>query len=52
MSNIRVASLKEPVDVGKYLFARIHELGIRSVHGVPGDYNLGRFHSCSKSTRS
>jgi hypothetical protein len=41
MSNIRVASLKEPVDVGEYLFRRIHQLGIRSVHGVPGDYNLG-----------
>ncbi|PWY75368.1 pyruvate decarboxylase [Aspergillus heteromorphus CBS 117.55] len=23
-----------------YLFARLHQLGIRSVHGVPGDYNL------------
>lgn len=23
-----------------YLFKRLHQLGIRSVHGVPGDYNL------------
>ncbi|KAK6525392.1 Pyruvate decarboxylase 1 [Orbilia ellipsospora] len=24
----------------QYLFKRLHQLGIRSVHGVPGDYNL------------
>ena len=23
-----------------YLFRRLHEIGIRGVHGVPGDYNL------------
>jgi pyruvate decarboxylase len=26
--------------VAGYLFARLHQLGIRSVYGVPGDYNL------------
>jgi len=24
----------------QYLFRRLHEVGVRSVHGVPGDYNL------------
>lgn len=38
--DIRVSSLKEPVDVAEYLFRRLHEVGIRGVHGVPGDYNL------------
>jgi pyruvate decarboxylase len=28
------------VSVAQYLFARIKEVGVRSVHGVPGDYNL------------
>ncbi|KAL9050798.1 MAG: hypothetical protein Q9162_006419 [Coniocarpon cinnabarinum] len=28
------------MDVAEYLFKRLHEVGIRSVHGVPGDYNL------------
>ncbi|ODA83411.1 hypothetical protein RJ55_01925 [Drechmeria coniospora] len=40
MTDIRVQSLKEPVDVAEYLFRRLYELGVRSVHGVPGDYNL------------
>lgn len=40
MSDIRLNSLKQPVDVAEYLFRRLHEVGVRSVHGVPGDYNL------------
>lgn len=40
MSDIRVRNLKAPVDVAQYLFQRLHEVGVRSVHGVPGDYNL------------
>lgn len=28
------------VDLAEYLFTRLHQLGIRTVHGVPGDYNL------------
>lgn len=28
------------MDVAEYLFRRLHEVGIRAVHGVPGDYNL------------
>ncbi|KAI0157068.1 pyruvate decarboxylase [Hypoxylon sp. FL1284] len=30
----------KPVDVAEYLFTRLHQLGIRSVHGLPGDFNL------------
>lgn len=39
-SDIRTSALSEPVDVAEYLFRRIYEVGIRDVHGVPGDYNL------------
>lgn len=28
------------IDLAQYLFTRLHQLGVRSVHGVPGDYNL------------
>lgn len=40
MTDIRVQNLKKPTPVSEYLFRRLHEIGIRSVHGVPGDYNL------------
>ncbi|OAA73789.1 pyruvate decarboxylase [Cordyceps fumosorosea ARSEF 2679] len=40
MADIRVKNLKAPVDVAEYLFRRLHQVGVRSVHGVPGDYNL------------
>lgn len=36
----RTEKLKEPMAVAEYLFKRLHEVGIRSVHGLPGDYNL------------
>ena len=26
--------------LAQYLFTRLHQLGVRSVFGVPGDYNL------------
>lgn len=32
--------LKQPITVVEYLYRRLHEVGVRSVHGVPGDYNL------------
>ncbi|KAM0240908.1 hypothetical protein ACHAP5_007707 [Fusarium lateritium] len=37
MSN---SNLQKPIDVAEYLFKRLYEVGVRSVHGVPGDYNL------------
>ncbi|ROW15628.1 hypothetical protein VPNG_02036 [Cytospora leucostoma] len=39
-TDYRLEGLQEPVDVAKYLFTRLHQIGIRSVHGLPGDYNL------------
>ena len=39
-TDIRTSELKSPVDVAEYLFRRLHEVGIRAIHGVPGDYNL------------
>jgi pyruvate decarboxylase len=38
--DIRSKNLKKPVDVSEYLFKRLYQIGVRSVHGVPGDYNL------------
>ena len=40
MSDIRSSALKEPVDVAEYLFRRLAQLNVKSIHGVPGDYNL------------
>jgi pyruvate decarboxylase len=40
MADIRTSSLKSPIDVAEYLFTRLHKIGVRSVHGVPGDFNL------------
>lgn len=39
-TDIRTAELKTPVDLAEYLFRRLHQLGVRGVHGVPGDFNL------------
>ncbi|KAI1773745.1 pyruvate decarboxylase [Hypoxylon cercidicola] len=39
-SGINTPILTKPVDVAEYLFTRLHQLGIRSVHGLPGDFNL------------
>jgi pyruvate decarboxylase len=39
-TDIRTSELRQPIDVAEYLFQRLHEVGVRSVHGVPGDYNL------------
>ncbi|KAI1848357.1 hypothetical protein JX265_008863 [Neoarthrinium moseri] len=38
--DIRTKNLTKPVDVAEYLFQRLHQIGVRSVHGLPGDYNL------------
>ena len=42
-TDIRTSELKSPVDIADYLFRRLFEVGVRGVHGVPGDYNLVRF---------
>ncbi|KAF3491569.1 pyruvate decarboxylase [Arthroderma uncinatum] len=39
-SDIVARELEEPVDVAEYLFKRLKQMGVGSVHGVPGDYNL------------
>ncbi|EXM14814.1 hypothetical protein FoTM2_013800 [Fusarium oxysporum f. sp. vasinfectum] len=35
-----MASVAPTIKLADYLFTRLHQLGVRSVHGVPGDYNL------------
>jgi pyruvate decarboxylase len=40
MSDIRTQALRSPIDIAEYLFTRLHQIGVRSVHGVPGDFNL------------
>ncbi|KAE8369797.1 thiamine diphosphate-binding protein [Aspergillus caelatus] len=39
-SDIRVSAMKTPIDIAEYLFTRLYQLGVRTVQGVPGDYNL------------
>ncbi|KAJ5727544.1 hypothetical protein N7493_005364 [Penicillium malachiteum] len=39
-TDIATRELQNPVDVAEYLFRRLYEVGIRAIHGVPGDYNL------------
>ncbi|KAF2732821.1 pyruvate decarboxylase-like protein [Polyplosphaeria fusca] len=39
-SDLRSQEIKNPVDVAEYLFRRLYQAGVRSVHGLPGDYNL------------
>lgn len=41
-SDTRISELKTPVDLAEYLFKRLYQVGVRGVHGVPGDYNLVR----------
>lgn len=60
-TDIRAAELKKPVDLAEYLFRRLHQVGVRGVHGVPGDFNLVIFplptlailaaHCCKGSSR-
>lgn len=38
--DIRTVALESPVDVAEYLFTRLRQMGVRSIHGLPGDYNL------------
>lgn len=40
MGDIREQGLRKPVDVAEYLFTRLKQVGVQSVHGLPGDYNL------------
>lgn len=35
-NDIATRELRQPVDIAEYLFRRLHQVGIRSVHGVPG----------------
>jgi pyruvate decarboxylase len=38
--DIRTVALESPVDVAEYLFTRLRQMGVQSIHGLPGDYNL------------
>lgn len=51
-SDIRTKELKSPIDVAEYLCRRLHEVGVRGVHGVPGDYNLVSPHNISVRART
>lgn len=32
--------MSQHIDLAEFLFRRLYEVGLRAVHGVPGDYNL------------
>lgn len=35
-----MSQFQKPLELALYLFRRLRQLGIQSLHGVPGDYNL------------
>lgn len=37
-TDIPSKELKYPVDVAHYLFTRLRQVGIQSIHGLPGTY--------------
>ncbi|OJJ51610.1 hypothetical protein ASPZODRAFT_55145 [Penicilliopsis zonata CBS 506.65] len=47
-TDIATRELREPIDVVEYLYRRLYEVGVRSVHGLPGDYNLVALDSLPK----
>lgn len=38
-SDLPASSLREPIELVEYLYTRLYQVGIRGVHGVPGDYS-------------
>ena len=32
--------MADHIDLAEYLFRRLYQIGVRGIHGVPGDYNL------------
>lgn len=39
-TDIRTSELRQPIDIAEYLFTRLKQIGVDSIHGLPGDYNL------------
>ena len=38
---IATSTMNSPkVNVAEYLFTRLYQLGVKDLHGVPGDFNL------------
>ena len=35
-----IETMSKAIGIGEYLFTRLQQLGVGSIHGVPGDYNL------------
>lgn len=40
MPDLRSKEIENSITVAEYLFTRLRQVGIRSVHGLPGDFNL------------
>ncbi|CAI6338428.1 unnamed protein product [Periconia digitata] len=47
--DLRSQELTNGIDVAEYLFRRLKQVGVGSVHGVPGDYNLVALDYISKN---
>ncbi|KAJ7612337.1 thiamine diphosphate-binding protein [Mycena polygramma] len=41
VQTLKVDSASEPIEVGNYLLARLQQLKVTKMFGVPGDFNLG-----------
>ncbi|KAF1844061.1 pyruvate decarboxylase [Cucurbitaria berberidis CBS 394.84] len=38
--DLRAQEIENPIDIAEYLFRRLKQVGVESIHGLPGDYNL------------
>lgn len=47
-SDIITRELKQPINLVEYLYRRLHEVGVRSVHGVPGKLLIRRYELCRR----
>ncbi|KAJ7111372.1 thiamine diphosphate-binding protein [Mycena epipterygia] len=41
LANLQVKHESEPIEIGNYLLARLEQLKVTKMFGVPGDFNLG-----------
>ncbi|KAH9211690.1 pyruvate decarboxylase [Leptodontidium sp. 2 PMI_412] len=44
-----MTEFQQPVSIASYLWTRLRQLNIKSVHGVPGDYNLNLLDNISSA---
>ncbi|KAF7297397.1 Pyruvate decarboxylase [Mycena indigotica] len=41
LQSLRATQTEEPIEIGNYILARLKQLNVKQIFGVPGDFNLG-----------